>query len=196
MNREEWLTLSAEHISTKIVMPAAGMHMKDMPKYRVSVGFPKGSRGGRKAIGQCWPDTFSSDGSREVFICPTLTADNALAVLVHELIHVADNCKSGHKGFCKDVARKAGLVGKLTATNAGEELTAKLQSIAKIAGTYPHAPMQDLKNRPKQATRLLKVACGECGFVARASAKVAVPWSESDYNCCPLCEAPLSFSGI
>ena len=48
-----------------------------------------------------------------MFVSPYLAdAIEVAAVLVHELIHVFDNCRNGHKGPFRKIAKKIGLEGK------------------------------------------------------------------------------------
>lgn len=141
INREEWLTQVAQRdIVPLLVAQCDGMCLKP---WRVSVGWPKGSRGGKGAesIGQCWPDTQSSDKHHELFISPLLGAFEAIEVLVHELVHVAAGLACNHKGEFKRLALAAGLTGKMTATVAGEELAKRIRSWLADMPAYPHGPM-------------------------------------------------------
>jgi hypothetical protein len=81
-----------------------------------------------------------------------------LATLVHELVHASVGTECGHKGPFRTLALALGLAGKMTATVAGPELLALLGALALELGPYPHARI-DLTSRPKQGTRLVKVAC-------------------------------------
>ena len=107
----------------------------------------------------------------------------ALDVLVHELVHVADDCKSGHKGAFKRNALAVGLIGKMTATVAGPLLQPKLQKIADNLGPYPHATLS-IADRKKQTTRMIKVECPECAGVFRTTQK----WiDQAEGLRCPFC---------
>jgi hypothetical protein len=136
---------------------------------RVSVGFP---RGRRAAIGQCFASKASTDGTNHVFISPILEAPvDVLAVLCHELVHVVDDCRSGHRGNFARLARDVGLVGPMRATQPGEPLAARLSAIATSLGPYPHRalmPHQQVAHRP-DTTRMLKVVCPTCGYLARTT---------------------------
>ncbi len=84
-NRESWLMEAIARMSTS-VFPAF-----KHPQWRVTCGWPKGVRGGKHAIGQCWPPTASKDGTAEMFISPELDHPiEILHVLAHEMIHYAD----------------------------------------------------------------------------------------------------------
>ena len=58
--RESWL-LSAIERMARSLFPAF-----KPPKWRVTCGWPKGVRGGKHAIGQCWPTTASADDTHEL----------------------------------------------------------------------------------------------------------------------------------
>jgi len=160
----------------------------------LSVGWP--SRGGtakrNRSIGQCFDGRISEDGFPHVFISPTLPEtkpERILDVLLHELVHAAVGCEAGHRGEFKACAQVLGLVGSMTATTAGAELTERLERLATVLGAFPHAEIQIGKGRVndptkpagpdsgegpddpkgdsgprKQGTRMIKLTCGnsEC----------------------------------
>ena len=66
------------------------------------------------------------------------------------------------------MALAIGLTGKMTATVAGSDLLITLKKIFNTLGDYPHAAM-NLADRKKQTTRMIKLECVQCGFIARAS---------------------------
>lgn len=137
--REGWLVAASELLDEAFfngngyTLPA---------KKACSCGFPKGARG--RAIGQCWGTSTSSDGTANMFICPTLDEPiSVLATLLHELIHAWNDCVDGHKGPFKKLVKQFGLAGKATATYAeeGSELWLKLSHISEQLGPYPHKKM-------------------------------------------------------
>ena len=136
----------------------------------MSTGFPKGGgRGNAKVSGQAW----TIEGKTpNVFISPILDdSQRVLDVLVHELVHVAVGCQCGHRGPFKRLATGLGLTGKMTATVAGEDLLVRLGTIISAIGEYPHEALIPAPNPKKQSTRMIKVECGGCGYVARVSRK-------------------------
>lgn len=177
MNREEWLTkLSIKHI-LPLLKAADG---KVEYKYRVSVGWPKGSRGGKgaEAIGQCFPPAVSADKVHEIFISPILGAYEAVETLIHEQIHASAGLKAKHAGAFKRLALAVGLTGKMTATVAGPELKAKIEAWIKSMPEYPHGVMSIDKKAVKPGSRLLKACCEGCGYTIRLSRQwldVAIP---------------------
>ena len=185
-DREAWLTEAAGLILSDIVLPAA--YMTDEPPFRVSVGFPTGRQS--KAIAACYKRQVSDDGTNELFVSPEC-ADSmqVLAALVHELIHACDDCESGHRNFFARTARRAGLTGPLTATEAGPQLATTLAQFVLLLGHIPHAAMHLNKRTNKQTTRMLKVSCTDaetCGFSFRTTQKHID--SLPNQPICPACE--------
>jgi hypothetical protein len=194
--REAYLTEAANLALDDLIMPVVekwnesrGSGVFDRPNFRISVGFPKHSRGG-KAIAVCFAKEASSDGVNEIFINPEIDdAREVMEAMVHELIHAVDNCQSGHQNFFAFVARKVGLEGKLTATIAGESLNINLREYAELLGNFPHQKMVMDKTHKKDSTRQLKVSCWntDCGFMFRTSAaqrSKLIP----DLSTCPACQ--------
>jgi hypothetical protein len=147
-----------------------------LPKViRVSVGFPsvRALSAKNRAIGQCWTSEAAKDGSTHVFISPVI--DDAMRVgdvLIHELCHALLPKEVGHKGAFARIAKKMGLTGKMTSTEAGPELVKRLNGAMKSLGSYPHIQLDPAKSPvKKQATRLLKAECGECGYIIRVTQK-------------------------
>jgi hypothetical protein len=191
--REAWLRTAIDYLR-----PAFQEIGMPLPKQiYISVGFGFGSRAESKEIGgQAWARRASADGVNHVFISPAI-ADPAevLGTLVHELIHVADDCQSGHKGEFARAAKELGLEGPMTATVPGAELAESMGQLAAAIGTYPHAALSTdgaailegedeedgeeageaggkLHSGPsKQGTRMLKVVCPSCGFNFRTTQK-------------------------
>jgi len=169
--REEWLNAAA--LAIRPIFDEQGI--ADYPKFRVSCGFPKG---GRKAIGQAWPASASSDETGELFISPELdqlihenrSTGAVLDVLVHELIHLIDGNENGHKGPFRKMAKSVGLEGKMTATVPSEKLANRLLELVAHLGPYPHAKLSNRKV-VKQSTRMLKVTCPSCEFICRTTQK-------------------------
>ena len=165
LTREEWLQAGINGL--KEMFAEIG---ETVPEVYVSVGFPKGSRGKGKAIGQCHPSALSGDEKAHIFIHPMLTdSARVLDVLAHEMIHALDNCESGHMGRFAKVAKAFGLEGKMTATVAGAELTERLNALVEQLGEYPHALLKE--SGKKQSTRMIKCECYSCGYIARTSSK-------------------------
>lgn len=184
LTREGWLNDACDHILDNELGPITNGLFK-RPNIWVSVGFPKG---GRKVIGFCYVKRCSGDGVNEIFVTPAMDKSLLiLGVLVHELIHATDNCESGHRGFFRKTALAVGLEGKMTATISGEALTDRLTTYLEKSGPIPHAKIS-LSNVKKQSTRMIKLECDNCGFIARTARK----WSSRLHGStiCPCCENP------
>lgn len=166
MTREQWLEMVTNHYRADF--EAVGSPLPD--SVRVSCGFTSQGRRGKR-IGECWTDTASEGGVHEIFIVPRMSDSIAVgAILVHELVHAAVGVDKGHKGPFRKVATALGLEGKMTATVPGEITLARLAEIIAEIGEYPHAVLNSTGQK-KQSTRMLKMECAGCGFVARTTAK-------------------------
>lgn len=156
-------------------------------KVRVSIGWPRGSHGKGRAIGQCWGNEASSDEHSEIFVSPELGKGAELGgikiigVLAHELAHAILGTKVGHKAPFKRCAEAVGLTGKMTATSEGPEFVAFAESFIKERGEYPAGSLNESLRLKKQSTRLIKCECTECGYTVRVTKK----WIESAGT--PLC---------
>ena len=182
LNREAWLALVARHVENEL------FKQNGIPcnPFKVSTGFPHGGSS-LKRIGECWFGTATKDNVAQVFINPIIEESaRAIDILIHEMIHVAYPT-SGHKGEFKKAALKVGLEGKMTATTAGPELSAWIKGIIEIVGEYPHAQIM-LSGRKKQTTRMVKMECIYCGYIARTSQK----WlDEAGALICPCENVPM-----
>jgi hypothetical protein len=178
MNRETWLNNAI--VALRPLFEAKGI---DAPAdVKVSCSFPGGGSP-NKRIGEAWPRSRSKAGVNEIFISPTLDdKTRVLDVLVHEMCHVADDCKSGHRGAFAKAARAIGLVGPLTATTAGDELKAHLEALP--LGAYPHEGL--LMGKGKRSDRSgarVKLTCKTEGMSFWVS-KEGFQLLQS----CPFCE--------
>lgn len=170
-SREKWLNHASGPLAKLIA--DAGFAMPE--KVRYTCGWP--SRGGlgkaKRTIGQCWDSKCSADKTFEILISPTQAEPvEVLAILIHEMIHAAVGLECGHKGNFRKCAKAVGLEGKMTATNAGKELTEKLMKIGEKLGNYPHAKLtgRSKDSGPKkQGCRQLKCTCEDCGYLIRVT---------------------------
>lgn len=188
VTREAWLMAAVEALRPRFAevglpLPAA---------VRVSVGFGHGAkRESATILGQCWAARATADNVPTVFISPEVDdTARVLDILLHELIHAADDCQSGHKGAFAEAATRLGLEGPMTATTAGIALAADLMTLAATLGDYAHAklmvpkrtaevpvgpdgrPVPRVHSGPKtQGTRMIKLECPCCGYVARTTRK-------------------------
>lgn len=164
--REEWL--NAFVAAARPVFKQRGHELPE--KIRVSVGFMFRSP---KAIGQCWHEAASGDGTREIFINPS-QADSARVadILTHELAHTLFGPDEKHGKNFKKAVTDLGLEGKATATTAGPLWAEWAHPILQGLGPIPHAVLDPaLSGVKKQTTRLIKCKCEDCDFTFRATAK-------------------------
>jgi len=178
MNREEWLT-KLMHNLLPLFEEAKPWSTTGHKKWRVSCSFPGGGTA-RKRIGECWSEKNSESGYTEIFISPVLSKkDQVDHVLVHEMVHASVGVEHGHRAPFAKLARAIGLEGKMTATTAGAELRKRLNAITSKMPAYPHGALS-LSGRKKQSTRLIKLACPDCGYVVRTTNK----WIEQGVPTC------------
>lgn len=165
--REAWYLAAVQRIETHVFKPAG----RELPKFRIGCGWPTGNRG--KVIGQCFPKDRSEDKTCEIFVSPKINNSvTVLAVIIHELCHAIAGTEAMHKKPFIDVMKAVGMVKKWTESNLGEVLAGKLDEIQKKLGPYPHAELAlKQKGEKKQTTRLLKVQCPKCEYVARVTRK-------------------------
>lgn len=167
--REAWLVSAAVKLRADFLL-----HGYKVPEVRISVGLPAGGK--RKlhtTIGQHWAPSTSVDSIGAIFISPMIDdAVVVLSTLVHEMVHAAVGNDKGHGIVFKRCATKLGLVGKMRATSASSELKERLNALISEIGPYPHARMK-LGTGPdkRQSTRMIKMECAPCEYIARASRK-------------------------
>jgi hypothetical protein len=111
-----------------------------------------------------------------------------LVSLLHELIHAADDCASGHKGAFAEAATRLGFQGPMTRTPPGVELAAEVITLAEALGPFPHARLDPaaadvpVPAPPgKQGTRMIKLTAACCGYTVRTTRK----WLDQGYPLCP-----------
>lgn len=170
MNREQWLTEAAIKMEAALFAPIN----KQMPaKWRVACSWPSSRANGKNksgTVGQCFDPSISSDAYTEMIV--TMSEDDpveVLAILAHEMVHAVEGIAAGHGPKFRQTALAIGLTGKMTATDPGDDFKRDIKPILKALGDYPHGAVDINKNRKKQTTRMIKLECVDCGFIARAS---------------------------
>ena len=188
-NREHWLIEAANMLENMVLLPALDALNETLPtplKYSVSIGHTQS----KNSIGECWRKAQSSDKeTSQIFITPTINDSvRVLDILLHEMIHAADDCESGHKNFFARVARKCDLQGKFTATHAGDTLKETLLDIVDALGDIPHHKLTVGGTiKPKQKARMLKIECHVCEFTFRASRTQLERITRRNTSQCPCC---------
>lgn len=167
--REQWLTAAMQEL-----VPTFERHGYKFPdSVKLSCGWPVGSRGGGKVLGQCFAPEASANGSTEIFISPTVASPvQAIGILAHELVHAAVGNKAGHGPLFKQACNRIGLTkGKATAAMPGPELEREITDVLMpMLGDYPHSTL-DYSTRKKQGTRMIKLICPVTGYTVRTTAK-------------------------
>lgn len=184
--REQWLTAGMDAMRARII--EAGYTLP--ANLKVACGFPVGSRGGKKILGQCIDPKASAGNVTELFVSPTISdAIKALGVLLHELGHAAVGVQAGHGPAFKAFCAALGLVGKATEALPGPETEAWLRDeVLPLLGAYPHAAV-DPSQRKKQGTRMIKLVCPETGYTVRTTKKwleVGLPISPAGHEMVPV----------
>jgi hypothetical protein len=201
LTREAWLHLAIEAFRPRFV--EIGLPLPE--KLHVSIGFGYGSRAeSKKILGQCWARRASADGVNHIFLGPQ-EGDPAgmLVSLLHELIHAADDCSSGHRGRFAEAATRLGFEGPMTSTPPSLALSAEVILLAEALGPFPHGqltvdaaklvpvpagetdspePGKIHSGPSKQGTRMIKLtASGCCGYSVRTTQK----WLDEGLPQCP-----------
>lgn len=203
--REAWLHRAIEMFRPRFI--EIGMPLPD--DIHVSIGFGYGARAESKYIlGQTWARRMSDDGINHMFIGP-MEGDPAaiLVTVLHELLHVADDLESGHRGAFAEGAVRLGFEGKMTETPPSVVLAAELAAMAEVLGPFPHAKLDVDKAKvaapvpgtvpgvpvwkgwtgpSKQGTRMIKVSCTrpDCpcgGYTVRTTRR----WLDIGLPSCP-----------
>jgi hypothetical protein len=180
--REEWLVAGVNEVRSLF-----DLNSRPLPKnIRVSCGFPSTAlRSG--AIGECWIDSASADGTFEVLIHPKLADPvKVFEVLIHELCHAtagAFNHGVRFQGIAKSMCLKPVGSGKhpWKATVGDDDFATVYGDIISSLGAYPHAELKADRQIKKQSTRLLKAVCPSCGYTVRLTAK----WAAQGLPVCP-----------
>ena len=164
--------------AVKLMESLFTQHGYFIPKLRVSCGWP--SSGGlgqkRKTLGQCWPASAAADKLPQIFISPWLEAKSNIGVLptlVHEVVHAVVGNDQKHNKVFRKCALAVGLEGKMTSTIASPVLMEVIEGWqVRELGPYPHGKLDPRKSPvAKQTTRMIKMECPDCEFVARTSQK-------------------------
>lgn len=186
MNRETWLNTLKDQFLIDHFKNAG----YEIPKnVRMACSLTSGRGAKNKAIGLCWSNEVSADGTYEIMISPTVADPIQVAdILIHELIHATIGLKEGHGKNFRKAALALGLTGKMTATTASDTLKTKIAEWVSVIGNYPHAVLGgENSGGKKQTTRLIKVEC-ECGYTVRISRK----WLSIAIPECPCCKIEMT----
>jgi hypothetical protein len=136
-DRDLWLVRAVHRL--RPVLGATGLSLPE--QVTVTAGrtrLPVGDSS--HPLGECWPSRTRDDRVPHIVINDSITDElTILSVLVHELVHASDDCRSGHGPWFRGWARAVGLEGPFPSTHAGLRLQRQLRSIARGLGRYPDA---------------------------------------------------------
>ena len=117
-------------------------------------------------------------------------------IVLHEIIHTL--CpRAGHRGEFRAIALRMGLVGKMTATTAGEDLALRIkEEIVDVIGKYPHQAVHLVpRGKRGKGSRSIKCQCVnvDCLFVMRTTQKW-ISRAICGLNC-PICDNEMIHQG-
>lgn len=142
-----------------------------LPDFRITAGFPSTGKRGRD-LAEAWQE--KGGESFTVFIRPDRDdAYKVAAALAHQMAHMAAGSADTHGHLFRHIAVSIGLRGRATQAAPGRLFQELIDPILKKAGPLPttYIGPQEAAQKSKQKTRLIKVSCRTCGYVARVSRK-------------------------
>src|SRR3954469_2142920 len=127
--REDWL-LDAYEALRLWFKERAGLALPEM--IRLSAGFGYGAKAENKILlGQAWATWKAKDKVNQVFVSPEVADPiEVLEIMVHELVHVVDDCTHKHGKEFKTIAVAVGLTGRMTEVHVTDELRDYLALLA------------------------------------------------------------------
>lgn len=168
--REAWLLRAVDLMARDLFRKLAHV---EVPPLNVSCGFPSRAALSSKSrrIGEAWHPSVAGDGKSQLFIHPSLNeAVRVVGVLAHEVVHACVPMAKHGPAF-KRIAVAIGLTGKMTATTESPAFAEWVKSVLlPKLGEYPQPEFSpSTMHRDKQGTRMVKIECPECGYVARTT---------------------------
>jgi hypothetical protein len=165
MTREQWLNAVALGLAPLFKEVGAPLPQR----FRVTMSLTKK----KTAVGTCYDPSCSADGTTEILVrLDRFDPVEIAAILAHELVHAAVGVQARHGPRFRRVALAIGLEGHMTATVPGAAFLQRLEPVLLSVGPLPHAALNFNGPRSgpkKQATRLLKAECAECGYTVRVT---------------------------
>ncbi len=158
MNRETWLKELANSAISAIAQRV--QYTEEETAVKLSCGFPA-KQGKRNPVhASLVPPTNSDEFYAEIFVTPELSAKREVAgAVLPLLVAVVTGDYRKHDAY-RNAIRALGL--------NGSELPTWAREIVDNLPAYPHASLT-LPEVKKQTTRLLKVECVPCNYIARVS---------------------------
>lgn len=166
--REEWLTAALGEF--ELMAKDAGYTLPK--KVKISCGWPVGSRGGKKVLGQCFSPDASAGHNIEIFVAPTIDDEIlVLGVTLHEYVHAIVGNDAKHGPVFAACGAALGLEGPPTRMLPGEDMVRRFKrDLLPTLGKYPHASI-DYEARKRQSTRMIKLVCPKSGYTVRTTRK-------------------------
>lgn len=174
MTRESWLSKASD------IMVAYIQQYTDIPipKFYLSVGFPKGKS---TTVGQCWSGRLSEDGLPHIFISPVKDDPiDILSILGHEIIHTVYP-NAGHRIEFSRLAAKCGYVKPWVGHLVNDEYAKYLQTVADELGEYEHSKLT-LPIRGSKGSRLRKYVCNVCNVIVYKGGNPLLAECLEDFN--------------
>lgn len=142
-----------------------------LPEIEVQTGFPSSGQRGQN-VAESW--SLDNGESYVVVVRPDVADPLRIAAAVaHQLCFVAVGQKDQHGHLFRHVAISIGLRGTKAERTPGEVFKELVRPILEDLGPLPSSIPEPAapKGSSKQTTRMIKVSCNECGYVARVSRK-------------------------
>lgn len=142
-----------------------------LPDFQISAGFPSSGRRGRE-LAEAWRE--EGGESYRIFIRPDRHDPyKVAAALAHQLAHMAAGPRDTHGHLFRHIAVSIGLRGRATDAAPGRVFQELVKRVLEKAGPLPEPFLgpPERAQKAKQKTRLIKVWCRQCGYVARVSRK-------------------------
>lgn len=158
MNREQWLAELATQAIPSITRVVE--YAEEETSVKLSCGFPAKQGKRTKVHASLVPPTSSEEFNAEIFVTPELSAKRDVARAVLPLLVAVVTGDYKQRVNYRRAVRTLGL--------NSEELPAWAKALVDALPAYPHATVT-LPEAKKQTTRLIKVHCAPCGYIARVS---------------------------
>ena len=135
---EEWLDNAVQSLK-----PIFTRNNYELPVVRALLSFPiDGLIANKKRqpyLGQCLSKKWTEDGVVVILITP-ITRDpvSILCILLHELVHSIDDCKSLHGNAFREICTSIGFKFYGEDDYPSEKLLKELQLISKKLGSFPN----------------------------------------------------------
>ncbi len=135
----------------------------------ISTGYPSGGRRSRQ-ISESWSGDDSD--SFVIYVRPDSEDEVAVAAAIaFQLCRISVDGKDEHGHLFRHLAISIGLKGRASEAPAGTLFKEMIQPILDSAGKMPRTDATRTKGtQPReQTTRMIKVTCPKCGYLARVS---------------------------